>query len=45
MGQRRRKLDMFEPAVFEIRIQGELDASWRDYFGAQSVWVELDDAG
>jgi hypothetical protein len=36
---------MYEPAVFCIRIQGELDESWFEYFCAQSVSVEVDEAG
>jgi hypothetical protein len=45
MSQPRRKLNMYEPAVFRICIQGELGDSWSDYFGAQSVTVELDQNG
>lgn len=40
-----RKLNMYEPTVFRIRIQGKLDKSWFQYFGAQSVSVEEDKAG
>lgn len=36
---------MSEPAVFRICIQGELDESWFDYFGAQSVSIEVDEGG
>jgi hypothetical protein len=36
---------MHEPAVFRIRVQGELDESWSDYFGAQSASYEQDRAG
>ena len=45
MGQPYRKLNMHEPAVFRICIQGELDESWFDYFSAQSISVEVDEAG
>ena len=45
MGHTYRKLNMYEPAVFRIHIQGELDESWFEYFGAQSVSVESDEAG
>ena len=45
MGQSYRKLNMYEPAVFRICIQGELDESWSEYFGAQSVAVEVDEDG
>ena len=40
-----RKLNMHEPAVFRIRIQGELDESWFDYFSAQTTSVERDRVG
>lgn len=40
-----RKLNMHEPAVFRICIQGELDESWFEYFGTQSSLVETDPSG
>ena len=45
MGQPYQKLNMYEPAVFRICIQGELDESWSESFSAQSVSVELDQDG
>ena len=30
---------------FYIRIEGELNENWTEYFGAQSMSVELDEAG
>lgn len=45
MGQRRQRVNMFDPAVFSIRIEGQLGVSWSDYFGAQSMSVEEDEAG
>lgn len=45
MDQSFRKLNMHEPAVFRICIQGELNESWFEYFCAQSVSVEVDEAG
>jgi hypothetical protein len=45
MSQPYRKLNMYEPAVFRICIQGELEESWSEYFGAQAVSVETDEAG
>lgn len=41
----RRKLNMYDPAVFCIRVQGELDESWCDYFGTQSLSVRVDESG
>jgi hypothetical protein len=45
MGQPQHKINMFEPAVFRIRINGKLSESWLEYFGAQSLCVEVDEAG
>jgi hypothetical protein len=45
MEQRRQRINMFDPAVFGIRIEGRLGESWSDYFGAQSISVEVDEAG
>lgn len=45
MEERYRKLNMHKPAVFRIRIQGELDESWFEYFGSQSTSAEIDKAG
>lgn len=39
------KMNMHEPAVFRVCIQGELDESWFEYFGAQSASVEVDSVG
>ena len=39
------KLNMHEPAVFRICIQGELDESWFNYFTVHSASVEKDKAG
>jgi hypothetical protein len=36
---------MFDAAVFGIRISGKLSESWSDYFGAQSMSVDEDEAG
>jgi hypothetical protein len=41
----RRKLTMYDLAVFRVCIRGMLDASWSDYFGTQSVTVEVDEEG
>jgi hypothetical protein len=45
MEQRRQRINMFEPAVFSIRVEGRLGDSWSEYFGAQSISVEEDEAG
>ena len=45
MGKRRQRINMFDPAVFSIRIEGKLGESWSEYFGAQSISVDLDETG
>lgn len=45
MGQARRKLNMYDPTVFRICIEGGLDQHWCEYFSAQSASVTYDDAG
>ena len=45
MNRHRQRLDMFEPAVFRIRIQGVLGENWRDYFCFQALSTEVDQAG
>jgi hypothetical protein len=37
MGQYTGKLNMYEPAVFAIRIQGEIGEDWTEYFGARTI--------
>ena len=43
MAERLRRLTMHDPAVFQVRIQGALDENWSDYFGTQSMSVEVDE--
>jgi len=45
MEQQRSRINMFDPAVFAIRIEGRLGESWLEYFGAQSMSIEEDEAG
>ena len=45
MGQPQQRINMFDPAVYSIRIQGKLGESWSEYFGAQSLSVETNEAG
>jgi hypothetical protein len=42
MAQRRRKMNMYDRVVFFIRVQGDLDESWCEYFGTQSMTVSVD---
>jgi hypothetical protein len=45
MGQPQQRINMFDPAVYSIRINGRLGESWLEYFGAQSMLVEVDEVG
>ena len=45
MGQAEQRINMFDAAVYSIRINGKLSESWSEYFGAQSMSVEVDEAG
>lgn len=45
MAQGSRTFNMYEPAIYSICIQGELDQRWFDYFGTQSVTVDTDQTG
>ena len=45
MGQYPGKLNMYDPAVFAIRIQGEIGEDWVEYFGARTISVERGAAG
>ena len=45
MEQPKYRINMCDPAVFGIRVNGRLRESWTDYFGAQSMSVEEDEAG
>ena len=41
----RPRLNMYQPAVFCVRLQGELGESWADYFEVQCLSVEADAQG
>ena len=45
MGQPQQRINMFDTAVYSIQINGKLGESWSEYFGAQSVSVDVDEAG
>ena len=45
MGKQRRKLTMYTPTVFRIRVQGVLDESWSNYFSSHDISVEEDETG
>jgi hypothetical protein len=36
---------MYRPAVFCLRVQGELGANWAEYLSVRSMSVELDQDG
>jgi hypothetical protein len=45
MGQYPGKLNMYAPAVFVIRIQGEIGEDRAEYFGARTISTERGAAG
>ena len=45
MDQRRQRVNMFEPAVFLIKVEGRLGEHWSEYFGAQAISVDVDETG
>ena len=45
MGQCPGKLNMYDPVVFAIRIQGEIGEDWAEYFGARTISTERGVAG
>ena len=45
MRQYPRKLNMYDPEVFVIRIQGEIGESWAEYFGARTISTERGESG
>jgi hypothetical protein len=45
MGQYPGKLNMYAPAVFVIRIQGEIGEDRAEYFGARTICAERGVAG
>jgi len=40
MGQVRQKLTLDRPAVYQVKVPGELDASWSDWVGGMTITVE-----
>jgi hypothetical protein len=40
MKERQRKLTLDRPATYQIRVPGELDASWSDWIGGMTLTVE-----
>lgn len=44
-GKSRGRLNMYDPAVFYIRLQGEIGEDRVEYFGARSIAVETDRDG
>jgi hypothetical protein len=45
MWRRRHRLTIYDKAVFRVCVQGVLDDSWSQYFGAQSMSVEMAENG
>jgi hypothetical protein len=45
MKAERQKPTLHRPAVYEIRVPGEFDESWTDWFGKMSLTVEREGQG
>jgi hypothetical protein len=45
MARQRRKINICDPVVVCICAQGDLPASWCEYFGTQSMTVSVDKSG
>jgi hypothetical protein len=41
----RQKPTLHRPAVYEIKVPGELDESWSDWAGGMTIAVESEDEG
>jgi hypothetical protein len=41
----KRKLTLFQPATYQIKVPGELDERWFDWNGGMQVTVETDSDG
>jgi hypothetical protein len=41
----RQKLTLHRPAVYEIKVPGELDESWSDWAGGMTIAVESESEG
>jgi hypothetical protein len=45
MKEVQRKLTLDRPATYQIRVPGELDASWSDWIGGMTLTVEREGEG
>ena len=45
MGQPRQRINMHDPSVYRIRVDGRLGESWLDYFSARAISFQVDEAG
>jgi hypothetical protein len=45
MKETKQKLTLDRPAVYQIKVPGELDESWTDWDGKMTVTVESDEKG
>lgn len=44
-GKSRARLNLHDPAVFCLRLQGEIGEDWVEFLGARSLVVEIDQDG
>ncbi len=45
MTQQRQTLHLDQPVVYEIRVQGRLDATWSDWFDDMTITISGGDGG
>jgi len=44
-GSARQKLNLDQPATYQIKVPGELDESWSDWIGGMTIAVECEGEG
>ena len=45
MNKANRKLTLSQPATYQIKVPGEVDASWSDWLGKLTIKVEVSNDG
>jgi hypothetical protein len=45
MKKNKQKLTLYRPAIYQIKVPGELDQRWSDWYGGMTITVGRDDNG
>jgi hypothetical protein len=45
MKKNKQKLTLYRPATYQIKVPGELDQRWSDWYGGMTITVGKDDNG